>query len=526
MAAGLVALVVAQSAAADDVAVLEQRIEQLEARIRVLEARLEEPLTVKAPFVVAREDGQPLLRVEQDDEGAVLELTSRKGDARVAMHAAPEEATLQVTGPSGRGLIESTRTSMAISVADSDNDPTAESIELVLDSEGSNIKLTHNGHEVAVLGTPEGEENGLRIYDGTGELAVAAGVDEDGPGIALLRGEDEKLAELGKGEGEEVALRIYDASGEPALEAGMRPEGGGIGISMWSGGEPLVDLGESESLEGEGMLRVMRGGRLSVEIGSEKGQPGVRVYDDSEQVAIEASVDSSGLALVAVSKGGNVATSMTVDEAGNGSFDVIGGNGRVATLDAIEGGGSLLLRDDGGNSPGVWIRTLPGGIGWIDVYRGDQFAAQLGPGSSDNTALRIYGRSGAVVAAIGEDAQGHGAVRVANSAGVIVSSMTAGDNGGGVYALADSVPVAGIVAEQGNGVVAVYNATVPVAYLTRSSGGDGGNVTVARNDGFGVFSAGAAQDGGGEACLNRVTGGGEQAVKCLGIDLPSMGLAK
>ncbi len=66
----------------------------------------------------------------------------------------------------------------------------------------------------------------------------------------------------------------------------------------------------------------------------------------------------------------------------------------------------------------------------------------------------------------------------------------------------------------------------PVAYLTRSSAGDGGNLTTSLNNGFGVFSAGAAQDGGGEACLNRVTGGGQQRRSCLGIELPSMGLGK
>jgi len=345
VASTLLALVLAQSAAAQDVAALELRIARLEARISELETRLEGPLTVKAPFIVTREQGEPLFSVEQEDEGAALGLMSLRGEAGVSMHVKPAEATLEVSGPAGLGVIESTQSSVELGIADSANDPTAEAIELVLDNEGANLKLKHNGRDVAVLGTPEGKENALKIYDSKGAVALTAGVTGQRPGIALLRGKDKKLAELG-------------------------------------------------------------------------------------------------------------------------------------------------------------------------------------PGSGENTALRIYGGTGKVVAAIGEDAQGQGGVRVANSAGALVASMAASDTRGVVHVLANSSPVAGIEAQDGRGVVAVFNDSIPVAYLTRSSAGDGGNVTVSLNSGFGVFSAGAAQDGGGEACVNRRTGGGKEKVACLGIDLPSMGLAK
>jgi hypothetical protein len=90
----------------------------------------------------------------------------------------------------------------------------------------------------------------------------------------------------------------------------------------------------------------------------------------------------------------------------------------------------------------------------------------------------------------------------------------------------EGVPVAALVAEDRGGTVGVYQGSTPVAYLNRSSAGDGGNLTLSLNNGFGVFSAGAAQDGGGEACLNRVTLGGEKRNVCLGVELPSMGLGK
>ena len=60
---------------------------------------------------------------------------------------------------------------------------------------------------------------------------------------------------------------------------------------------------------------------------------------------------------------------------------------------------------------------------------------------------------------------------------------------------------------------------VPIATLSQSSHGNGGNVTASDGGGNGVFSAGAASDGGGEACVVRDNGKGF----CLGIGLPGMG---
>lgn len=80
--------------------------------------------------------------------------------------------------------------------------------------------------------------------------------------------------------------------------------------------------------------------------------------------------------------------------------------------------------------------------------------------------------------------------------------------------------------DEGRGLIAVFNNQTPVAYMTRSSGSDGGNVTVALNDGSGVFSAGAAQDGADEACVYRRTQAGTERNACVGLGLPSAGMGK
>lgn len=149
----------------------------------------------------------------------------------------------------------------------------------------------------------------------------------------------------------------------------------------------------------------------------------------------------------------------------------------------------------------------------------------IAAGSAGNYGVRVHNAAGEVVAGIGQALKaGGGVVVVQDDTGRSVAAMSAPNKE--VVVRQDDEIVAAMRVEARGGTVGVYHNATPVAYLTRSSAGDGGNVTTSLNNGFGVFSAGAAQDGGGEACLNRVTGGGQQRRSCLGIELPSMGLGK
>ena len=443
----------------------------------------------KGYFKVGAEGGEHLAfgdsatpAFEIKDDADLVQVGMRKGQSALFLRTAPDRATLDVMGPADHRVeIDSAQAASLVSVRAGDG-ADSDSVQLITSYDPPNLELRRGGVPRAIVGTPDGAHPGLRVYDSSGSLALAAGLGAEGA--------------------EHVA------------------------IGLWDGDRNVALLGHNKKYPGEGLLQLARDGELMVELGRSYGaDPGLRVLDRGGLTGIEASVDAQGVALVSIAKDGKVAASMAIDE-GAGSFDVIHGDHSVATLNAKgDAGGVLALYDSGGNAA-LWASTQPGGVGLLDLFRGDAFAAQLGPGSNENTALRIYAKNQKVVAAIGEDAEGQGAVRVGNSAGLIVASMAASDTGGGVYALSNSTPVAGIVSEEGGGTVAVYNESVPVAYLTRSSAGDGGNVTATLNSGFGVFSAGAAQDGAGEACVNRRTGGGKEKVACLGIDLPSMGIAK
>ncbi len=148
----------------------------------------------------------------------------------------------------------------------------------------------------------------------------------------------------------------------------------------------------------------------------------------------------------------------------------------------------------------------------------------IGAGDGGNYAVRVHKDGGSFVAGVGQARGGSGLVTVMDDNGKIVASMSARDHSVSVYK--DDKAAASLVLDERGGTVAVYQDAQAVAYLTRSSHGNGGNLTLSDGTGFGVFSAGAASDGGGEACLNRVTGGGKQRNVCLGIELPSMGLGK
>jgi hypothetical protein len=148
----------------------------------------------------------------------------------------------------------------------------------------------------------------------------------------------------------------------------------------------------------------------------------------------------------------------------------------------------------------------------------------IGAGAAGNYAVRIHKGGGPLVAGIGQSLTGAGIALVTDTSGEVSAIMDGQDKKVSVFNGGHAA--ASITADGKGGTVAVYDGSQAVAYLTRSSHGGGGNLTLSTSGGFGVFSAGAASDGGGEACLNRVTGSGKQRNVCLGVELPSMGLGK
>jgi hypothetical protein len=159
----------------------------------------------------------------------------------------------------------------------------------------------------------------------------------------------------------------------------------------------------------------------------------------------------------------------------------------------------------------------------VSSMDGDGAQVTIGAGDAGNYAVRVYKNGGSFVAGVGQARGGTGLVAVMDE-GELAAIMSAELRSVSVFENENAA--ASLFVDDNGGTVAVYQGAEPVAYLTRSSHGNGGNLTLADGKGFGVFSAGSASDGGGEACLNRVTGGGQQRNVCLGVELPSMGLGK
>ncbi len=147
----------------------------------------------------------------------------------------------------------------------------------------------------------------------------------------------------------------------------------------------------------------------------------------------------------------------------------------------------------------------------------------IGGGKSGNYALRVFSGGNEFVAGVGQAVDGGGLVVVSDSQGP-VATMNATNRAVSVFK--GDKAAASIVAGDRGGEVSVYNGPIAVVHMGMSSAGDGGNITTALNSGFGVFSAGAAQDGGGEACVNRVTQAGTRRPACVGLGLPSAGMGK
>jgi hypothetical protein len=156
----------------------------------------------------------------------------------------------------------------------------------------------------------------------------------------------------------------------------------------------------------------------------------------------------------------------------------------------------------------------------VSSTKGQGARVTIGAGDHGNVSLRVFAPGGNLLAGIGESSVKMGVVAVLTPEGEVAASMNSLGRVS-VFGAGEEVAAAMSV-DNSSGRIAVYHEKVPVAYLQRSSGGDGGNVSAAMNDGTRIFAAGAAQDGAGEACLNRRGGNSAVRTVCLGIGMPGV----
>lgn len=267
-------------------------------------------------------------------------------------------------------------------------------------------------------------------------------------------------------------------------------------ISVCIGAAGTMRVLESGVCEAEEELKRFAEWEQEIEEIEEADDPAA----EDETDALEARVQELTSRLAALER--NAAAAETAKSGGTSQSRV------TAPFEVVGAGGTVILR----------VADA------VSSANGEGAHVTIGAGDAGNFGVRVYKGGGTFVAGIGQALTGAGLAVVMDESGDIAANLNGTAKSVSVYR--NGIVVAGLVAEERGGTVAVYNSGKPIAYLTQSSGGDGGNVTTALNSGFGVFSAGAAQDGGGEACINRVTGGGQRRNACLGLELPSMGLGK
>lgn len=247
-------------------------------------------------------------------------------------------------------------------------------------------------------------------------------------------------------------------------------------------------------------------GRVIFTVYSENGRPGI-IVGHPDAAFIDIGLSESGPA-IALYDGADVVASLSND--------------------GVSGGYNLQI---GSEQEGrTYVGKSPLGSGFYFVHGSG--SAGVGTFADRPTGLRVLNSDGVFASGVGLNPSfpSGGIVVVASNANN-VGLMAGGPGGGAVEVLPSTGSDARAsinCADAGGGkcIAGVRNAAgISVARLQESSN-SGGNVTVTDPGGDGVFSAGAANDGGGEACLNRVTGGGEARNVCLGIELPSMGLGK
>lgn len=221
---------------------------------------------------------------------------------------------------------------------------------------------------------------------------------------------------------------------------------------------------------------------------------------------------------------GNQAGGLSLEGGETNRITVVNGDTSVFELKADAGQGIMM---SGKTSEGEFqLGSGPELVG-IVIKKDGQPAAGLGTAEGRGVALRMYDKSGQVVAAAGENpaAAGTGIVYVGNGSKNGAALAADGDGSGVVHAFnGDGTVGAGLIGKER--LVGAYNASgTAVATLQKSDKSEGGTIRARDPSGEAVFSTGFRSDlGGGEACVIRNKRGGN--VFCLGLGVPGFGTVR
>jgi hypothetical protein len=243
-------------------------------------------------------------------------------------------------------------------------------------------------------------------------------------------------------------------------------------------------------------------------VGSD-GKPILRVsatQDLSVPVSISKVPNSSG-GFLTVSSAGVVQAVVAAAQEG-GVVSTVDGKGVVRTR--MSGLGAMAIFDPAGKQI-AGITQGDNGGGRVGIWRGDKRVMDISTDVAGGGIVKVNNPSGQTLAQVGGDPQngGAGGVKVMSPQGKVTAALLGGVRSAGsvVVATSAAIPVAELsVAQDGRGLVQVFDAGKPVAVLTRAVDGPGGLLQVSNTSGSSVANLTVGAGGGGLLQLSNSAG--------------------
>jgi hypothetical protein len=292
-------------------------------------------------------------------------------------------------------------------------------------------------------------------------------VDGAGKTIFLVQDKDSEVTKLPRG------AYVYSASGKPVIDLSATTIGGGGGrVRVTS--EDEQEYAAFAAVTDTAIFATYKSGKRTTLMGTQEGTSTVKVYrSDGEKLA--ASLELQGEA---------------------GAVNVFGsGDKPAATIRSEDGDGKLWINDKSGQPVAGVLASDNGGI--VKVMKSGE--------------ANTYTAINAINAGLGM------AIRKAGQRLVFAGASGADGEKGSVYVYGNGEnPIAGISSYGGGkGLVAVFNASSAIAFMSESDKHPGGgSITVSDPGGNGIFSAGFTGEA-GDACVTRKNG-----LWCMGTNLP------
>jgi len=292
-------------------------------------------------------------------------------------------------------------------------------------------------------------------------------VDNAGKTIFLVQDKDSEVTKLPRG------AYVYTVSGKPVVDLSATTlDGGGGRVRVTS--EDEQTHAAFAAVPNSAMFATYKSGKRTTLIGTEEGNSAIKVYRSDGQKSA-ASLELQGEA---------------------GAVNVFGsGDKPVASIQSDAGAGKLSINDKDGQPVAEVLASDNGGI--VKVMKSGE--------------ANTYTAINAVNAGLGMS------IRKAGQRLVFAGASGADGEKGSVYVYGNGEnPIAGISSYGGGkGLVAVFNASSAIAFMSESDKHPGGgSITVSDPGGNGIFSAGFTGEA-GDACVTRKNG-----LWCMGTNLP------